>query len=107
MITIYPTLIQPLFNTFTPLGDGSLKKKIEALATKVSFPLTKVFVIDGSRRSSHSNAYFYGFFKNKRIVLFDTLIEQTNEEEICGVLARKKELGLCVFLWLSISYSLS
>jgi STE24 endopeptidase len=91
MITIYPTVIQPLFNTFTPLKEGELKNKINELAARVHFPLTKVFVVDGSRRSSHSNAYFFGFFKNKRIVLFDTLLEHSNTEEILGVLGH--ELG--------------
>eukprot|EP00808_Paulinella_micropora_P025824 g38423.t1 len=74
LVTIYPTLIQPMFNKVTPLRKGSLRQAIEALADKVSFPLTKLFVIDGSKRSAHSNAYFYGFWKNKRIVLYDTLI---------------------------------
>ncbi|KAJ3040310.1 CAAX prenyl protease 1 [Rhizophlyctis rosea] len=91
LITIYPTFIQPLFNKFTPLEDGELKKKIDDLAARIKFPLTKLFVIDGSKRSSHSNAYFFGFFKNKRIVLFDTLLEQSTHEEILGVLAH--ELG--------------
>ncbi|KAJ3085354.1 CAAX prenyl protease 1 [Quaeritorhiza haematococci] len=91
MVTIYPTLIQPLFNKFTPLEEGELKDKIHALAARIGFPLTKLFVIDGSKRSSHSNAYFYGFFKNKRIVLFDTLLEHSENEEVCGVLAH--ELG--------------
>jgi STE24 endopeptidase len=64
-----------------------LKTKIEALAKQCSFPLTKLYVIDGSRRSNHSNAYFYGFFKSKRIVLFDTLLDQVkNDEEIVAVL---------------------
>ncbi|KAJ3326072.1 CAAX prenyl protease 1 [Blyttiomyces sp. JEL0837] len=91
MVIIYPTLIQPLFNTFKPLEDGELKTKINALASRINFPLTKIFVVDGSKRSSHSNAYFYGFFKNKRIVLFDTLLEHSDQDEICGVLAH--ELG--------------
>lgn len=88
LVTIYPTVIQPLFNTFTPLPDGSiLKEGIESLARAVKFPLTKIFIIDGSKRSNHSNAYFYGFFKNKRIVLFDTLIEQVaDEQEILAVI---------------------
>ncbi|KAL9264374.1 CAAX prenyl protease 1-like protein [Drosera capensis] len=76
MMTIYPVLIAPLFNEFTPLPDGELQVKIENLASSLKFPLKKLFVVDGSTRSSHSNAYMYGFFKNKRIVLFDTLIEQ-------------------------------
>jgi STE24 endopeptidase len=91
IITIYPTVIQPLFNKFTPLEDGSLKTKIDALAARIKFPLTRLYVVDGSKRSAHSNAYFYGFFKNKRIVLYDTLLKDANEEEICGVLAH--ELG--------------
>ncbi|CAJ1454951.1 unnamed protein product [Effrenium voratum] len=70
---IYPNLIQPLFNEFRQLQDADLKAKIEALAAEVNFPLTKLFEIDGSKRSGHSNAYFFGFWKYKRIVLYDTL----------------------------------
>jgi STE24 endopeptidase len=88
---IYPSFIQPLFNKFSPLEDGSLKKKIDALAKRLDFPLTKVFVVDGSKRSSHSNAYFFGFFNNKRIVIFDNLIEKSSEDEVVAVLAH--ELG--------------
>lgn len=92
MMTIYPVLIAPLFNKFTPLPDGELREKIEKLAASLMFPLKKLFVIDGSTRSSHSNAYMYGFFKNKRIVLYDTLIQQCkNEEEVVAVIAH--ELG--------------
>lgn len=91
MMTIVPVFIMPLFNKFTPLEDGSLRQKIEDLASKLHFPLTKLFVCDGSKRSSHSNAYFYGLFKSKRIVLFDTLVEQMQEEEIVAVLGH--ELG--------------
>lgn len=71
---------------YEPLKDPELKSKIEALAFKVSFPLTHVFVVDGSRRSAHSNAYFYGFsfFKNMRIVLFDTLLTQVRIRCTCG-----------------------
>ncbi|XP_020689270.1 CAAX prenyl protease 1 homolog isoform X1 [Dendrobium catenatum] len=92
MMTIYPVLIAPLFNKFTPLPDGELREKIEKLAASLKFPLKKLFVIDGSTRSSHSNAYMYGFFKNKRIVLYDTLIQQCkNEDEVVAVIAH--ELG--------------
>lgn len=87
-ITIYPTVIQPLFNKLTPLEQGELRTRIEELAGRISFPLKKLYVIDGSRRSSHSNAYFYGFGKNKHIVLFDTLIEHSNTDEICAVLGK-------------------
>uniref|UniRef100_A0A8C5GVC1 CAAX prenyl protease n=1 Tax=Gouania willdenowi TaxID=441366 RepID=A0A8C5GVC1_GOUWI len=75
LVTVYADYIAPLFDKFTPLPEGDLKVGIEAMAKSIDFPLTKVFVVEGSKRSSHSNAYFYGFFKNKRIVLFDTLLE--------------------------------
>ncbi|XP_076445131.1 CAAX prenyl protease 1 homolog [Babylonia areolata] len=75
LITIYADYIAPLFDKFTPLPEGELRTQIEKLAASIKFPLTKLFVVEGSKRSSHSNAYFYGFFKNKRIVLFDTLLE--------------------------------
>ncbi|OMP00337.1 Peptidase M48 [Corchorus olitorius] len=92
MMTVYPVLIAPLFNKFTPLPEGELRLKIEKLASSLNFPLKKLFVVDGSTRSSHSNAYMYGFFKNKRIVLYDTLIQQCkNDEEIVAVIAH--ELG--------------
>lgn len=75
LVTIYADYIAPLFDKFTPLPEGELKEAIETMAKSIDFPLTKVYVVEGSKRSSHSNAYFYGFFKNKRIVLFDTLLE--------------------------------
>lgn len=73
-MTIYPEFIAPLFDKYTLLKDGDLKTKIEALAARLEFPLKKLYVVEGSKRSAHSNAYFYGFWKNKRIVLYDTLI---------------------------------
>ncbi|KAG7397411.1 CAAX prenyl protease 1 [Phytophthora boehmeriae] len=91
MMTLYPVLIMPLFNKFTPLEKGELRTRIEALAASLNFPLTKLFVTDGSKRSSHSNAYFFGLFKSKRIVLFDTLLEQATHDEIVAVLGH--ELG--------------
>ena len=72
----------------------AFREKIQALAGSLKFPLTKLFVIDGSSRSAHSNAYMYGFFKNKRIVLYDTLVDQCKEEEVTAVLAH--ELGMCL-----------
>jgi STE24 endopeptidase len=75
-----------MFNTFKPLPEGPLREKIQILAKKISFPLGKIFVIDGSKRSSHSNAYFYGLWKDKRIVLFDTLLDQNTTPEILAVL---------------------
>ncbi|BFZ09759.1 hypothetical protein BsWGS_12798 [Bradybaena similaris] len=75
IFTVYADYIAPLFDKFTPLPDGELRTRIEELADSIKFPLKKLFVVEGSKRSSHSNAYFYGFFNNKRIVLFDTLLE--------------------------------
>jgi len=72
---IIPNWILPLFNKYEDLRDGSLKDKINELADKLKFPLKKIYVVDQSKRSSHSNAYFYGFGSNKRIVLFDTLLQ--------------------------------
>lgn len=89
MISIAPSLIMPLFNKFTPLEDGTLKTRINALAEKVNFPLTKLFLIDGSKRSSHSNAYFTGLPWSKRIVLFDTLIDTSSEDEILAVIGHE------------------
>ncbi|KAG2423032.1 hypothetical protein HXX76_015548 [Chlamydomonas incerta] len=91
LMTAYPLLIAPLFNKYEPLPEGSLRAKIEALAGGLRFPLRKLYRVDGSRRSAHSNAYMYGFFNNKRIVLYDTLIAQCNEEQVVAVLAH--ELG--------------
>lgn len=87
---IYPNLIQPLFNEFKTLQDLELKEKIEALAAEVSFPLAKLFQIDGSKRSGHSNAYFFGFWKYKRIVLYDTLLH-LKHDDILAILCH--ELG--------------
>lgn len=75
LVTIYADYIAPLFDRFTPLPEGELRTRIEEMAASIDFPLKKLYVVEGSKRSSHSNAYFYGFFKNKRIVLFDTLLE--------------------------------
>lgn len=87
---IYPNFIQPLFNKFDTLQDEELKIKIEALAKAEDFPLTKLYQVDGSKRSSHSNAYFFGFWKNKRIVIFDTLLTLSHDQ-ILAVLCH--ELG--------------
>ncbi len=85
----YSELIVPLFNKQTPLQEGSLRDKIEDFAVKTGFQLNNIFVIDGSRRSTKSNAYFSGFGKKKRIVLFDTLINEMTENEIVAVLAHE------------------
>ncbi|MEQ1599726.1 MAG: M48 family metallopeptidase [Methylotenera sp.] len=91
MLAVYPTFIAPLFNKFTPLADESLKTRIETLLTKCGFKSQGLFVMDGSARSSHGNAYFTGFGSSKRVVFFDTLLSRLNGEEIEAVLAH--ELG--------------
>ncbi|EPQ30027.1 uncharacterized protein PFL1_02700 [Pseudozyma flocculosa PF-1] len=92
-MVLYPTLIQPLFNKLTPLPEGMLRDRVVALATALRFPLKHLYQIDGSKRSSHSNAYFFGVVPggNKHIVIFDTLIEKSTPDEIEAVLAH--ELG--------------
>ncbi len=89
MNMFYSKLIVPLFNKQTPLENGSLKTKIEAYAKKVGFELQNIFVIDGSKRSTKANAYFSGFGKEKRITLYDTLINDLDEDEIVAVLAHE------------------
>ena len=89
MPKIYTQFIAPLFNKFTPLEDGELRDMIKSYSKKVDFPLTEVYVVDGSKRSAHSNAYFTGFGKNKRIVLFDTLMDNHTNEEILAILAHE------------------
>ena len=89
MQIIAPAVIMPLFNKFTPLGDGELKEAIMAYAKRVDFPLTGVYSIDASRRSSKGNAFFTGFGKRKRIALFDTLIERSPVDELVAVLAHE------------------
>jgi STE24 endopeptidase len=89
MPKIYTQFIAPMFNKFTPLEDGELRDLIESYSKEVDFPLTEVYVVDGSKRSAHSNAYFTGFGKNKRIVLFDMLMEDHTNEEILAILAHE------------------
>ncbi len=88
---LWPVLIAPLFNKFTPLEDGELKERLEKLLKKCGFESKGLYVMDASRRSGHSNAYFTGFGKSKRVVLYDTLIAQMTPEEIESVLGH--ELG--------------
>lgn len=112
---VYPTWIAPLFNKFSPLEDGEMKSRIEALLTRCGFRSSGLFVMDGSKRSSHGNAYFTGFGNTKRIVFFDTLLSRLEPPEVEAVLAhelghfRKKHVvkrmvlmfaGSLGFLWL-------
>lgn len=91
MLAVYPSFIAPLFNQFSPLQDEQLKTRIESLLTKCGFKSQGLFVMDGSTRSSHGNAYFTGFGASKRVVFFDTLLARLNTDEIESVLAH--ELG--------------
>ncbi len=92
MIAVQPLfvhVIAPMFNKFTPLEDGELRTAIEAFSEKVNFPIARIDMMDGSRRSAHSNAYFSGFGKSRRIALFDTLLEKHSTEEIVSVVAHE------------------
>ena len=91
MTLIYPTLIAPLFNKFTPFPDGEMKRRLELLLARCGFEARGLFVIDASKRSTRGNAYFTGFGKAKRIVFFDTLLEKHSPDEIELILAH--ELG--------------
>ena len=88
---IYPRVIAPLFNKFTPLEEGALKSRVVDFMARTGFKADGVFIMDASKRSKHSNAYFTGFGKTKRVVLFDTLVEQLSVDEVGAVLAH--ELG--------------
>ena len=89
MQPVFNLFIAPMFNKFIPLSEGPLLSKIQEYLKKVDFPVKKLEVMDGSKRSSHSNAYFSGIGKNKRIALFDTLIEQMDDDEIVAVIAHE------------------
>jgi STE24 endopeptidase len=91
LLFIYPTFIAPLFNKFSPMQDQTMKARIETLLSKCGFTASGLFVMDGSKRSAHGNAYFTGFGKTKRIVFFDTLLERLSINEVEAVLAH--ELG--------------
>ena len=91
MLVVYPTLIAPLFNKFEPLQDETLKQRVTTLMTRCGFSAKGLFVMDGSRRSGHANAYFTGFGHAKRVVFFDTLLQRLTPDEVEAVLAH--ELG--------------
>ena len=100
----YTSLILPLFNKLVPLESGELRSKIEEYSSKVTFPLTNIFVMDGSKRSAKANAFFSGLGAKKNIVLYDTLVSQLNQEEITAVLAhevghyKKKHITKAMFI---------
>jgi len=91
LLFIYPSFIAPLFNKFSPLQDATIKARVENLLARCGFTVQGLFVMDGSKRSAHGNAYFTGFGKTKRIVFFDTLLERLSGNEVEAVLAH--ELG--------------
>jgi STE24 endopeptidase len=91
MSWLYPTVIAPLFNKFTPMDEGSLKDRIQGLLERCGFNSQGIFIMDGSKRSGHGNAYFTGLGNNKRIVFFDNLVNSLDDEELEAVLAH--ELG--------------
>lgn len=106
MMLIYPDYVQPLFNRFQELDEGPLKEEIRKLADKLKFKVKKILKMDGSTRSHHSNAYFTGLFKEKRIVIFDTLLNKAEERQVLAVLCHEfghakllhlpKQLGMIV-----------
>ena len=104
MNMFYTSLILPLFNKLSPLEDGSLRQAIEAYGRNVGFPLTNIYVIDGSKRSSKANAFFSGLGKKKKVVLYDTLIENHSDEELVAIFAhevghyKKKHIQLGLIL---------
>ena len=101
---LFTTFIAPLFNTFTPLEEGELKDSINSYSEKVQFPISRIDIMDGSKRSLHSNAYFSGIGKRKRIALYDTLIEKQSVQEILAIVAhevghyKKKHIQKGIFL---------
>ncbi len=86
---VYPIWIAPIFNKFTPLAEGELRTKIQALAQKANFPMANIYIMDATTRSKHSNAYFAGFGKTKRLVLYDTLIQDFTTDEILTIVAHE------------------
>lgn len=119
MMVVFPLWIAPLFNKFTPLPDGEVRRCVEGLLAKAGFVADGLFIMDGSKRSTHGNAYFTGFGKAKRIVFFDTLLERLTVPEIEAVLAhelghfknrdilvafaRMAVLSLAIFWWLGVA----
>lgn len=109
---LIPQLIMPLFFKFTPLKDGVLKNSIMELADKLHFPIGDIYVVDGSRRSTHANAFFMGFGRYKRIALFDTLIEKQGVSEIVGILGHeighyKKKHVMTMMIFTSVYWGIA
>jgi STE24 endopeptidase len=107
LASIFPVFIVPLFNKLTPLRDGSLKERILSLARKVHFNLSGVYTMDGSKRSTHSNAFFAGMGRFRRIVLFDTLVNSLNEPEVLAVLAHEMGHNVKRHIWTGLVVTLA
>ncbi|KAJ6589032.1 metalloendopeptidase [Mycena capillaripes] len=105
MVVIFPMVIQPLYNKLSPLAEGELRSRTESLASKLKFPLTNLYEIDASKRSSHSGAYFFGLPWSKHIAIFDTLIQQSQPDEVEAVLAH--ELGHWYYLHTTKTFAIS
>ena len=107
MLFLFPSFIMPLFNKFKPLENQSLKKLIVDFANKVSFPVNDIFEMDGSKRSKKSNAFFAGFGKSRRVVFYDTLLNNHTEPELLGVFAHEVGHYKCKHLFKQIALSIS
>src|SRR5665648_1197509 len=107
MAMFYSSIVVPLFNKQTPLADGDLKNAISTFSVKAGFFLDNIYVIDGSKRSTKANAYFSGLGRKKRIVLYDTLINELETEEIVAVLAHEIGHYKKHHIYLGLFYSLA
>ncbi len=105
ILFVAPKWILPLFNKYTPLPDGELKAQIESLAARLKFPLEGIYLMDGSKRSTKANAFFTGFGKHRRLVLFDTLIEKQTAPELLAVVAHEVGHFKLNHIWRSIAFS--
>ncbi|MFB6189181.1 MAG: M48 family metallopeptidase [Halapricum sp.] len=102
MLVVYPRVIAPLFNNFDPVEEGELREAVDDVFERAGFTCEQVYEMDASRRSSHSNAYFVGFGRTKRVVLFDTLVEQMGLEEVESVLAHELAHWKKYHVWLLV-----
>lgn len=109
IVILYPIFIAPLYNKFKLLEEGSLKDKINELASKINFKASQILVMDGSKRSGHSNAYFTGFGKAKKIVFYDTILSQLSENEIIAVLSHEFGHWACShsYILITVSFTIS
>lgn len=105
LASVFPVLLLPLFNKLVPLEEGSLRERIEGIARRLKFRISGIYTMDGSRRSTHSNAFFAGLGQFRRIVLFDTLVASLSERELLAVLAHEMGHNLKHHVWTRLSLS--